>query len=110
MQLNGLAMLARNAGDAEDSRKITVAASGASIALMRAKTDCRTETTPAGGLRMRSKLALTSAEVSGDPSWKVMPGRILNVVVSLSSDVVQLSATSGATLEVSFGSMTISSE
>ena len=57
----------------------TVAGSGVSMLAMSANSSLRIETMPAGGLRMRSKVAFTSLEVSGLPSWKTTPGRILKV-------------------------------
>ena len=55
------------------SLKTTVAGSGVSMAATSAKRSLRTEITPSGGLAMRSKVALMSAEVSGEPSWNLTP-------------------------------------
>ena len=52
------------------SRKTTVSGVGASIAATSWKWSRRAERPPCGGVLMRSKLALTSAEVSALPSWK----------------------------------------
>jgi hypothetical protein len=38
-----------------------------------AKRSLRTDTTPSGGVMIRSKVALISAEVSGEPSWNRTP-------------------------------------
>ena len=61
------------------SLKTTVAGSGVSMEATSAKRSLRTEITPSGGLAMRSKVALTSAEVSGEPSWNLTPSCSLKV-------------------------------
>ena len=57
----------------------TVVASGASMLTMSENSAWRIEMTPFGGARRRSKVALTSLDVSGLPSWNSTPLRILNV-------------------------------
>jgi hypothetical protein len=61
------------------SRKTTVDGSGASIASTESNAALRCETMPPGARRIRSKLALTSADVSAEPSWNRMSGRSLKV-------------------------------
>ena len=77
--------------------KTTVSGSGVSMAPILASESFRFETTPVGGLPMRSKLAFTSSDVSVVPSWNLTLGRSLKVKVSWSGDALQLSATSGTT-------------
>ncbi len=74
MQLHGLAMLLISEASISRRRNTTVCGSGVSIVATASNAALRCDTMPAGGLRMRSKLALTSAEVSGVPSWKRMLG------------------------------------
>ena len=50
---------------------------------------------PAGGKMMREKVATTSAELNGVPSWNFTPSRRRKVYVLPSGDVFQLSARSG---------------
>src|SRR5262245_11083996 len=74
--------------------KTTVLASGVSMVPMSAKVACRGDTTPFGGLRMRSYVAFTSFEVSGVPSWNFTFGCSLNVKVIRSGAIVHESARS----------------
>ena len=79
MQLKGEASNVRNEAFTPLSLKTTVAGSGVSMAATSAKRSLRTEITPSGGLAMRSKVALTSAAVRGEPSWNLTPSCSLKV-------------------------------
>ena len=57
----------------------SVSAFGALIESTMTKVALRELGTPFGGETILSRLALTSAEVSGVPSWNLTPVRILNV-------------------------------
>ena len=83
-----------NASVANCSRNTTVDGSGASTAFTMKNMAFRSLTTPAGGKMILSKLAFTSREVSGVPSWNLTPLRSLKVYVRPSELRVQLSATS----------------
>src|SRR5436190_19480046 len=98
MQLYGSASVSRKEASGSLIFMTTVAGSGVSIDVMSANSSLRMETMPAGGLRMRSKVACTSFDVRGLPSWKTTLGRILKVYVRPSGDTAQLSARSGLSL------------
>ncbi len=56
-----------------------VSGSGVSIVPMSENVALRVDTTPCGGLRRRSYVALTSAAVSAVPSWNLTPPRSLKL-------------------------------
>ncbi len=68
MQLKGEARTSSIDALTSLSRKMTVVGSGASMLLTIEYADLRSDTTPVGGLAMRSNEAFTSTEVSGEPS------------------------------------------
>ena len=59
---------------------------------------------------MRSKVALMSAEVSGEPSWNLMPSCSVNVYVNPSGAIVQLLARSPTICDFSVAFHLTSSE
>src|SRR4051812_48240829 len=89
MQFHGLAKCSSIAALTSFILKMMVFASGVSIVSISAKVALRVDTTPGAGLRRRSYVALTSAEVSFWPSWKTTLLWSLNVYVFRSGDTVQ---------------------
>ena len=64
-----IALMMKAAGRGSASLNCTVYLSGAAISLTAANRVLRGMLTPDGGLAIRSKVALTSSEVSSAPSW-----------------------------------------
>ena len=69
----------KSAGRGWESLNCTVYLSGAVISLTAANSVLRGMLMPCGGLAIRSKVALTSAEVSSAPSWNCTSLRSMKV-------------------------------
>ncbi len=79
MKVNGSASAGRKALVANFSWNTTVFGSGASTRSTIMYQLWRGLMTPSGGKMMCSQLALTSAAVTGEPSWNLTPSRSLKV-------------------------------
>ena|SRR5207247_333829 len=79
MKLKGLASEGMNEPEGYLSLKTTVSSSGAVTLSTMSNQALRALEMPCGGKMMRWNDASTSLAVSGEPSWNLMPLRILNV-------------------------------
>src|SRR5262249_55338376 len=79
MTFHGDARLPRSDAEGNFSLKTTVPGSGASTLDTALYVVLRMLRTPAGGKKIFSYVGLTSAAVSGGPSWNRIPRRILNL-------------------------------